>query len=77
MQPIQILVSRCASIWVEYTGAEPTNESGSETPFLDYCRAAIAPTDLSETKPENELVHHVRSEIKYRAQRREKARHAI
>lgn len=77
MQPIQILVYCCASIWIDYTGAEPTNESGRETPFLDYCRAAIAPTDLSETKPENELVYHVRSEIKHRAQQREKAKHAI
>ena len=77
MQPIQILVSRCAGIWVKYTGAEPTNESGRETPFLDYIRAAIAPTGLrgAAKKPDSELVHHIREEIKHRSNRREKASH--
>ena len=79
MQPIQVLVSLCAGIWVKYTGAEPTNESGRETPFLDYIRAASAPTGLRLPASEslNKFVHHVRCEIQYRAQRREKAKHAI
>ena len=69
--PLQVLVSVLADLWIQCTGRKPTCKqdpiNGASSPFLDYCRAAIGPTGLAgDAIPENQLVHHVRQELKGR-----------
>ncbi len=69
--PIGGLIKTLANLWFRCTGVKPTLEQDSTraacSPFLDYCRAAIGPTDLGgEVESEHYLVHHVRYEIEGR-----------